>query len=85
MSTIFCSRVVRRLVALIFAGALLLVGYYGLLLIVEAFDQHGSSAGNAIFFIIGLTLLVLSPFAFIVGISRLLPTTGKLIRRESSR
>jgi predicted PurR-regulated permease PerM len=55
-------------VVFMFAGAVLLVGCYGLSLIVESFDGHGSPGGNAVLFAIGLILLVLSPVAFIVGV-----------------
>jgi hypothetical protein len=83
MPSIFHFRFILRLVVFASAAAALLVGYYGLLLLVEASDRHGSSGGNAIFFVLGLTLLVLSTVAVIVAIGRLQPTAGKSVRRES--
>jgi predicted PurR-regulated permease PerM len=68
MSSIFRSRFIRRVVVFMFAGGALLVGYYGLSLLVEAFDRHGSPGGNAILFALGLILLVLSPLAVIAGV-----------------
>jgi predicted PurR-regulated permease PerM len=58
----------REFAVFMFVGAVLLVGCYGLSLIVESFDGHGSPGGNAVLFAIGLILLVLSPVAFIVGV-----------------
>ena len=62
------SRIFRGLIVFLFAGAALLVGYYGVLLLVQAFNGHGSPGGNALLFVLGLILLALSPAAFIVGI-----------------
>jgi hypothetical protein len=68
MASVFRSRFFRGLIVCIFAGTAILVGYYGVSLLVEAFNGHGSPGGNALLFVLGLILLVLSPVAFIVGI-----------------
>jgi len=68
MSSIFRSRFIRGFNVCMFTGVALLVGFYGVSLIVEAFDRHGSSGGNAILFALGLILLVLAPVAFIFGV-----------------
>jgi hypothetical protein len=62
------SRIFRGLIVFIFAGAALLIGYYGVLLLVQAFNGHGSPGGTALLFVLGLILLTLSPAVFIVGI-----------------
>jgi hypothetical protein len=67
MASVFRSRFFRELIASIFAIAAVIVGCYGVFLIVEAFNVHGSSGGNALLFALGLILLVLSVAALIVG------------------
>jgi hypothetical protein len=62
------SRIFRGLIVCIFAGAALFVGYYGVLLLVQAFNGHGSPGGNALLFVLGLILLTLSPAAFTAGV-----------------
>jgi len=68
MALVSRSRIFQGLIVFIFAGVALLVGYYGVLLLVQGFNGHGSPGGNALLFVLGLILLALSPAAFIVGI-----------------
>jgi hypothetical protein len=68
MASVFRSRFFRGLIVCIFAGAALLLGYSGVSLLVEAFNEHGSPEGNALLFVLGLILLALSPGAIIVAV-----------------
>jgi hypothetical protein len=68
MASVFRSGFFRGLIVCIFAGAAILVGYYGVSLLVEAFNAHGSPGGNALLFALALILLALSPVAFIVAV-----------------
>lgn len=68
MTSVFRSRIFRGLIICIFAGAALFVGYYGVLLLVQAFNEHGSPGGNALLFVLGLILLTLSPASFTAGV-----------------
>ena len=68
MASVFRARFFRGLIVCIFAGAALFVGYYGVLLLVQAFNGHGSPGGNALLFVLGLILLTLSPAAFTAGV-----------------
>ena len=70
MASVSHFRFFRGSVVFMFAGAALLVGWYGLSLLVESFDGHGSPAGNVLLFALGLILLVLSAVTFIVGVVR---------------
>jgi hypothetical protein len=67
MAFVLRSRYFRRLIVFMFAGAAGFVGCYGVWLLVEAFNRHGSPGGNALLFVLGLILLFLSLAAFIVG------------------
>lgn len=51
-----------------FTGVALLVGFYGVSLILEAFDRNGSPAGSVILFAFGLILLALALVVFIFGV-----------------
>jgi hypothetical protein len=51
-----------------FGGVALLVGYYGLLLLVASISTHGSPGGDVLLLIFGMILLILSPVTFIVGV-----------------
>jgi len=68
MASVFRSRFFRGCLALFFTGAAFIVGWYGMLLVFEAFDGHGSLMGNTLLFGLGLFLLVLSPIVFILGL-----------------
>jgi len=68
MSSIFHSRFIRGFIVFMFTGVALLVGIYGLSLLVEAFDRHGSPGGNTVLFALSLILLVLASFTFIAGV-----------------
>jgi hypothetical protein len=70
MASISRFRFFRGFVVFMFAGAALLVGWYGLSLLVESFNGHGSPGGNVFLFALGLILLVLPPVAFIVWVVR---------------
>ena len=67
MVSVVRSRFFRGLIAFMLAGAALIVGCYGVLLLVESFNGHGSPEGNFVLFGLALTLLVLSTCAFIFG------------------
>jgi cytochrome c oxidase assembly factor CtaG len=68
MAEVSRSGFFRGLIVFICAGAAFIVGYYGVSLLVEAFNRHGSPGGDALLFTLGVILLVLSPVAFIAGI-----------------
>jgi len=68
MASVSRSRFFRGCLALFFSGAAFIVGGYGVLLLFEAFDGHGSLAGTTLLFGLGLFLLILSPIVFIVGL-----------------
>jgi predicted membrane channel-forming protein YqfA (hemolysin III family) len=70
MASVSHFRFFRGFVVFVFAGAALLVGWYGLSLLVESFNGHGSPGGNILLFALGLILLVLSAVAFLVGVVR---------------
>jgi hypothetical protein len=67
MISVFRSGFFRGVIVLMFASGALIVGGYGVLLLVEAFNGHGSSAGNVLLFALGLLLLFLSVAAIVVG------------------
>jgi hypothetical protein len=67
MASVPHSHFFRGLIVLMFVGAAVLVGGYGLRLIIVAFDGLGSSEGNLILFGLGSVLLILSPFVCIFG------------------
>jgi len=62
------SRLFQVCLALFFMGASIFVGLCGVLLLAESFGSHGSFWSIVFLFSIGLILLVLSPFVFIVGL-----------------
>jgi len=62
------SRFFRVCIALFFMGAAIFVGLCGVLILVEFFENHGSFWSNVFLSSLGLLLLVLSPFVFIVGL-----------------
>jgi hypothetical protein len=64
------SRILLRLFIFLLGGAALVVGCYGVLLLVEAFDKHGSTVGDIVLFTFGLTLLVLSAVVSKIVIKR---------------
>jgi hypothetical protein len=69
MASVARSRFLRRCLALFAVGSALIVGWYGVLLLVEAFDGHGSPVGDFLLFGLGLFLLILSLIALIVGLN----------------
>lgn len=62
------SHLFRVCIALFFMGATIFVGFCGVLLLVDSFDSHGNFWGQVFLFGLGLLLLGLSPFVFIVGL-----------------
>jgi hypothetical protein len=58
----------RVCLPLFFMGAAIFVGLRGVLLLVESIDSHGSFWGKVFLFGLGLVLLGLSPFVFMVGL-----------------
>jgi hypothetical protein len=69
MVSVARSRFFRRCLALICLGAALIFGCYGVLLLVDAFDPHGSPGGNVLLFALGLVLLVPSLVVFIAALN----------------
>jgi hypothetical protein len=67
MKSVTRSRFFRSCFGFLFFGAAVLVGFYGLLLLVESFNGHGSDGGNALLFVLGFILLLLSSGTFVVG------------------
>jgi hypothetical protein len=68
MAPFIRSRFFRGSLAFFFIGTALFVACYGVSLLVEAFDEHGSPGGNVLMIGLGLFLLVLSPIVFIAGL-----------------
>lgn len=68
MTSVFRSRFLRTCLALFLSIAAFIVGCYGVLLLFEAFDGHGSPVGDTLLFGFGLFLLALSPIVFILGL-----------------
>jgi uncharacterized membrane protein HdeD (DUF308 family) len=58
MVSIFRSSLFRAIVSCMFAATLLLAGCYGILILAESRNRHGSSGGSALLFIFGLFLLI---------------------------
>jgi len=65
-------RFFRVCLALFFMGAAIFVCLMGVLLLVKPLDSHGSFWGNVFVLGLGLVLLGLSPFVFIVGLINLI-------------
>ena len=64
------SRILPRMLISLLGGIAVAIGCYGVLLLVNAFDKHGSIVGDTVLFSFGLTLLALSAFVFTVVIKR---------------
>jgi len=62
------SRFFRVCLALFFMGAAIFVSLCGVLLLLGSFNSHGSFWVKVFLFGLGLVLLGLSPFVFIVGL-----------------
>jgi hypothetical protein len=69
MASVSRSRFFRGCLALFFMGTALIVGCYGVLVLVESFDGRGSSVGNSLLFGLALFFLGLSSIVLIVGLS----------------
>jgi hypothetical protein len=63
MAWVPSSRFFRAFVVFMFSGTTFLVGFFGVSLMVAVFNR-----GNALVFVLGLILLILSPTAFIAGV-----------------
>ena len=68
MPSVFRSQCIRGLIIFIFGSIALLIGYYGVSILVAAISAHGSPGGNILLLVFGLILLVLSPVTFIIGV-----------------
>ena len=66
--SIFDSRLFKVLIFSAFASVMILVGGYGILLLVQALGENGSSEGNSLIFVLGLILIIVSVFSLIIGI-----------------
>ena len=64
------SRILSRMLIFILGSVAVSLGCYGVLLLVDAFDKHGSIVGDAGLFSFGLILLTLPAFVFNVVIKR---------------
>jgi hypothetical protein len=69
MAFAFRSPFFRGCLAFLFFGAAFSVGCYGVLVLFEAFDGHGSVLGTTLLLGLALFLLVLSPIVFIAGLT----------------
>ena len=67
MASVFRSGFFRTGLAFCLVAAALIVGCYGVLLLVEAFDAHGSAGGNLLLFGLGLFLLGSSLIVLLIG------------------
>ena len=70
MAFLVHSRILPRMLIFLLGGLAVAVGCYGVLLLVDAFDKHGSIVGDAVLFSFGLILLTLPAFVFNVVIKR---------------
>ena len=62
------SLCLRGLIIFVFGSIALLIGYYGLSILVATISTHGSPGGDILLLVLGLVLLILSPITFIVGV-----------------
>ena len=66
--SIFNSRHLKDIIFFGFAAVMILVGGYGILLLIQALGGNGSSEGNSLIFALGLVLVIVSVFSLIIGI-----------------
>jgi uncharacterized membrane protein len=62
------SRLFRGVIAFLLTLLALICGIYGVLVLVQVFNGHGSSEGNAYLFTFGLILLIFFPITFAFAI-----------------
>jgi hypothetical protein len=70
-------RFLVRLAIFLLGGAALIVGCYGVALLVAAFDRHGSVFGDVVLFASGSALLVLSATVFAIAVKRTFSLRGR--------
>jgi len=66
--SIFNSRHFKDLIFFAFAAIMILVGGYGILLLMQALGGNGSSEGNSLIFVLGLVLIIVSVFSLAIGV-----------------
>jgi hypothetical protein len=66
--SIFNSRLFKDLIFLAFAAIMILVGGYGILLLIQVLGGNGSSEGNSLIFVLGLVLILVSAFALTIAV-----------------
>jgi uncharacterized membrane protein YidH (DUF202 family) len=66
--SILKSRFFRNLIFFAFVAAMLLVGYYGILLIGQSLGGNGSSEGSSLIFALGFVLILISVFSLSIGV-----------------
>jgi len=67
MASVSRSRFFRACSALFLFSPVFLVGMYGISLLVESVDGHGSTEGNTLLFVLGIILLLLFSCTFAAG------------------
>jgi hypothetical protein len=70
VSSVYRSRQFRALAAGLCSVAAFLVGYYGVLLVIESFRGYGSAFGDAALFVAGLFLIGLAVVIFVLVIAK---------------
>jgi hypothetical protein len=66
--SIFNSRLFKNLIFFSFVAVMILMGGYGILLIIQASGGNGSSEGNSLIFVLGLILIIVSAFSLSIGV-----------------
>jgi hypothetical protein len=66
--SIFNSRLFKNLIFFVFVAVMILVGGYGILLIMQVWEGNGNSEGNSLIFVLGLVLIIVSGFSLSIGI-----------------
>ena len=62
------SRMFKNLIFFTFAAVMILMGGYGILLIIHASVRNGSSEGYSLIFVLGLVLIIVSTFSLCIGV-----------------
>jgi hypothetical protein len=68
MASVFRSQCIRGLIIFMFGSVALVIGYYGVSILVAAIGAHGSPGGDVLLLVFGLILLILCPVTFIIGV-----------------
>ena len=68
MASVQRSRIVARSVVVLATAVALIVAYYAVLVLIQAFIRNGSLMGCILLLVVGLILLALSSAIFAIGI-----------------